>query len=134
SHVSDPADGTAGLRAGVPTATWRRTLRWRINRLRCMTPAELPYRAARLIAAHMERIAPLRQSIPPTDQEPWTKRWVNVPEGIDRSRSEEHTSELQSHLNLVCRLLLEKKKKPHSYDIKHTSNMMHCRRNVESSA
>src|SRR5260370_23217351 len=27
-----------------------------------------------------------------------------------RKRSEEHTSELQSHLNLVCRLLLEKKK------------------------
>src|SRR5260370_39809693 len=27
-----------------------------------------------------------------------------------RARSEEHTSELQSHLNLVCRLLLEKKK------------------------
>src|SRR5690242_21153248 len=26
-------------------------------------------------------------------------------------RSEEHTSELQSHVNLVCRLLLEKKKK-----------------------
>src|SRR5438477_11664039 len=29
-----------------------------------------------------------------------------------RHRSEEHTSELQSHVNLVCRLLLEKKKKP----------------------
>src|SRR5882762_11503867 len=28
-----------------------------------------------------------------------------------QGRSEEHTSELQSHLNLVCRLLLEKKKK-----------------------
>src|SRR5207237_10773920 len=28
-------------------------------------------------------------------------------------RSEEHTSELQSHLNLVCRLLLEKKNKKH---------------------
>src|SRR5256884_6887226 len=28
-----------------------------------------------------------------------------------RSRSEEHTSELQSRLHLVCRLLLEKKKK-----------------------
>src|SRR5690242_21100851 len=27
-----------------------------------------------------------------------------------RGRSEEHTSELQSHVNLVCRLLLEKKK------------------------
>src|SRR5260370_15025114 len=35
-----------------------------------------------------------------------------VPSGLislTRSRSEEHTSELQSHLNLVCRLLLEKK-------------------------
>src|SRR5260370_10567962 len=31
--------------------------------------------------------------------------WKNTP------RSEEHTSELQSHLNLVCRLLLEKKNK-----------------------
>src|SRR5260370_38034087 len=31
----------------------------------------------------------------------------NSPTG---TRSEEHTSELQSHLNLVCRLLLEKKK------------------------
>src|SRR5258706_9310723 len=29
----------------------------------------------------------------------------------DRARSEEHTSELQSLTNLVCRLLLEKKKK-----------------------
>src|SRR5260221_4318710 len=29
-------------------------------------------------------------------------------------RSEEHTSELQSHSDLVCRLLLEKKKKAHS--------------------
>src|SRR5260370_22540943 len=29
---------------------------------------------------------------------------------FSRLRSEEHTSELQSHLNLVCRLLLEKKK------------------------
>src|SRR5260370_2927574 len=28
----------------------------------------------------------------------------------EKARSEEHTSELQSHLNLVCRLLLEKKK------------------------
>src|SRR5690242_21101278 len=29
------------------------------------------------------------------------------------ARSEEHTSELQSHVNLVCRLLLEKKKTKH---------------------
>src|SRR2546430_10881346 len=31
---------------------------------------------------------------------------------VDDSRSEEHTSELQSQSNLVCRLLLEKKKSP----------------------
>src|SRR5688572_31727694 len=32
-------------------------------------------------------------------------------QGLTRVRSEEHTSELQSQSNLVCRLLLEKKKK-----------------------
>src|SRR5690242_21189423 len=33
------------------------------------------------------------------------------PAPMARRRSEEHTSELQSHVNLVCRLLLEKKNK-----------------------
>src|SRR2546426_8177508 len=33
---------------------------------------------------------------------------------LNERRSEEHTSELQSPCNLVCRLLLEKKKKLHS--------------------
>src|SRR5260370_7253731 len=49
---------------------------------------------------------------------PWPPRcWpvAPTPSATSRSgsscRSEEHTSELQSHLNLVCRLLLEKKKK-----------------------
>src|SRR2546430_9209748 len=39
-------------------------------------------------------------------------RWlaVNVAVQPDQARSEEHTSELQSQSNLVCRLLLEKKK------------------------
>src|SRR6266480_2156958 len=35
-------------------------------------------------------------------------RWLAA--DSHRRRSEEHTSELQSHVNLVCRLLLEKKK------------------------
>src|SRR5690349_24991857 len=35
----------------------------------------------------------------------------HVPEGPPLARSEEHTSELQSRRDLVCRLLLEKKKK-----------------------
>src|SRR5438132_2692122 len=36
-----------------------------------------------------------------------------------RTRSEEHTSELQSHSDLVCRLLLEKKKRKHTNDKHH---------------
>src|SRR5690242_21506731 len=36
----------------------------------------------------------------------WSRKTASPPR-----RSEEHTSELQSHVNLVCRLLLEKKKK-----------------------
>src|SRR5215211_8372394 len=43
-----------------------------------------------------------------------------------RSRSEEHTSELQSHSDLVCRLLLEKKKKKtHQKDHKNKQHNHH---------
>src|SRR5437667_1142963 len=51
----------------------------------------------------------------------------------DVQRSEEHTSELQSHHDLVCRLLLEKKKKikknHKSYSNSRMSmlNVQHCR-------
>src|SRR5690242_21290383 len=43
----------------------------------------------------------------------WTTNVVAASRGrfFPARRSEEHTSELQSHVNLVCRLLLEKKKK-----------------------
>src|ERR1022692_2803682 len=41
--------------------------------------------------------------------------WCPVP--IPFPRSEEHTSELQSPCNLVCRLLLEKKKKKRTIDV-----------------
>src|SRR5215204_6752674 len=47
------------------------------------------------------RTAPRRRSCPASGSPRW-------PGGC---RSEEHTSELQSHSDLVCRLLLEKKKK-----------------------
>src|SRR3712207_8845056 len=40
-------------------------------------------------------------------------RRIRQEEKGPRMRSEEHTSELQSRQYLVCRLLLEKKKKPH---------------------
>src|SRR2546430_13044986 len=38
---------------------------------------------------------------------------------LDRLRSEEHTSELQSQSNLVCRLLLEKKNKKKAEIVEH---------------
>src|SRR5438034_8376706 len=38
---------------------------------------------------------------------------------VFRERSEEHTSELQSHSDLVCRLLLEKKKKNKAKETEH---------------
>src|SRR5438034_2165339 len=40
----------------------------------------------------------------PCSSSPWCSWWPSA------ARSEEHTSELQSHSDLVCRLLLEKKK------------------------
>src|SRR2546430_12177136 len=42
---------------------------------------------------------------------------------LDRPRSEEHTSELQSQSNLVCRLLLEKKK--HTMMCRHTHTLLY---------
>src|SRR5690625_3413078 len=51
--------------------------------------------------------------------------WLPPEGGSPRPRSEEHTSELQSRGHLVCRLLLEKKKKATTADrieITHTRN------------
>src|SRR5256885_7803088 len=49
-----------------------------------------------------------RPAMSPVRSSAWM-RWATL--HSSRSRSEEHTSELQSPCNLVCRLLLEKKKK-----------------------
>src|SRR3712207_7282343 len=52
----------------------------------------------------------------PSSLSRWRKRLgdAGVEELLAQSRSEEHTSELQSRQYIVCRLLLEKKKKPDS--------------------
>src|SRR5256885_11631791 len=47
------------------------------------------------------------------------------------TRSEEHTSELQSPCNLVCRLLLEKKKKLHTV-VTHPHRHLVCHSNATS--
>src|SRR5438876_8822271 len=43
---------------------------------------------------------------------------------VERFRSEEHTSELQSPVHLVCRLLLEKKKTPEIYRNKEKTTII----------
>src|SRR2546430_14423940 len=57
----------------------------------------------------------LFRSMPAAGRSGRTRNPRRVKRGAARSgmkRSEEHTSELQSQSNLVCRLLLEKKKRP----------------------
>src|SRR5690606_41385318 len=58
---------------------------------------------------------PVRWSLPPAGTERHgdlgRPSWPLRPHWFGTARSEEHTSELQSRENLVCRLLLEKKKK-----------------------
>src|SRR5207247_10025323 len=49
----------------------------------------------------------------------------------DESRSEEHTSELQSRVDLVCRLLLEKKKKKAKKRCKEQQKNVNMRRRIE---
>src|SRR2546422_4464255 len=52
------------------------------------------------------RFREIVEQLPDTDAAPEALYWAGV-----ALRSEEHTSELQSRLHLVCRLLLEKKKR-----------------------
>src|SRR5260221_7037253 len=60
-------------------------------------------------------------------QRDWRARGSgNRPARLAEWRSEEHTSELQSHSDLVCRLLLEKKKK-HELNPATARNRGECR-------
>src|SRR2546427_12457611 len=74
-----------------------------------------PVAALRDAAGAVGRGAPLPSFPPgaPREFEPVISAFERMAADVTRSqgRSEEHTSELQSQSNLVCRLLLEKKKK-----------------------
>src|SRR2546430_4637906 len=63
-------------------------------------PPNVRHAPARLLGSARSRPVSTATAVP--QFEPELSRWI---------RSEEHTSELQSQSNLVCRLLLEKKKK-----------------------
>src|SRR2546430_12051049 len=62
-----------------------------------------------------------RLPLPSKTDEEWRRTDVSrFNPGEYSRRSEEHTSELQSQSNLVCRLLLEKKKKKHTTQHQHS--------------
>src|SRR2546430_8459098 len=82
------------------------------------------HQAHQPVGAPEARVAPERLVAPVSRQRADDPA---VPNGAGDPRLEEHTSELQSQSNLVCRLLLEKKKKkkntyPHRRNI-HTSRV-----------
>src|SRR2546422_8001380 len=60
------------------------------------------------------------------DARPLGEVWPAFREFVGDARSEEHTSELQSRLHLVCRLLLEKKKTT----TQTKSSTLHILRNI----
>src|SRR5947209_9019213 len=61
-----------------------------------------------------------RSATRPPSSGPTDRRGSTASSRWPTSRSEEHTSELQSRQYLVCRLLLEKKKKKHTCTAGHT--------------
>src|SRR2546426_6989065 len=63
------------------------------------------------LAIHQQAVSPPIQSLPGSGRPGVPYRYIGYIYTHDFGRSEEHTSELQSPCNLVCRLLLEKKKK-----------------------
>src|SRR5260370_21349064 len=62
--------------------------------------SDISTRISAFVSANRKRARPRASSVLPTPVGP-----EKMKEPIGRLRSEEHTSELQSHLNLVCRLL-----------------------------
>src|SRR2546426_5576164 len=72
----------------------------------------------------MSADAPLRKPIPLAQ----SILWSPTP-----TRSEEHTSELQSPCNLVCRLLLEKKKKKENTNRLNTIERSYCKAPIQQS-
>src|SRR5260370_12889947 len=64
-----------------------------------------------ILASPQSTGRPIRTAVAPRAIALSTSVPRRMPPSASKGRSEEHTSELQSHLNLVCRLLLEKKNK-----------------------
>src|SRR5207302_11272012 len=131
-HGATAPTAAAGLRARRARTLSARA-RHRYLRSRNREPAPflargraLPARRGRFPRAPAERRRARRRGAAPAERQARRRdRPGPLPfRGAHRSRgrSEEHTSELQSRENLVCRLLLEKKKKKqHKTHLTHTT-------------
>src|SRR5438132_10882136 len=82
-------------------------LRKKARRLLRIIPAPVPLFFVARSVFHLKRGTLLRPTLPTIIQS--GRGNIGVPQPLLHFRSEEHTSELQSHSDLVCRLLLEKK-------------------------
>src|SRR5467141_4117617 len=110
------------IASGAPSAMMRPSASTRMrvqsditNSMLCSITTKVERRVS-LIALRRSRRPPSIVGLtPPAGSSSSTRRGPAMKAIATSSsfRSEEHTSELQSHLNLVCRLLLEKKKKKH---------------------
>src|SRR5260370_19148417 len=102
-----PTSSTSLWLPTIKPAAWHSPARTRIVlRVTAYCPSTF---ATVLPPAWAETLAPTPPSRPLDTRIP-AVRHPAIRSAIGPSRSEEHTSELQSHLNIVCRLLLEKKK------------------------
>src|SRR6266480_6845679 len=99
-------------------------LRWRRRNRRKRCRGHEEARAARAARSRESRCGSARRGAGGEEHAggPRCVRGCGPPSAPARRRaprSEEHTSELQSHVNLVCRLLLEKKKTPEKTSLTH---------------
>src|SRR6266480_3781574 len=105
----------------------------RIRSLAISQGGILPWKTKRMVGGTFTQVLPVPMTKPASvlpmpvansPNAPAVQVWLSVPSSTSpgrvwpsSGRSEEHTSELQSHVNLVCRLLLEKQKKTQLYNI-----------------
>src|SRR5205807_8162252 len=102
-HSSTPVLYTLSLHDALPILSWVRSRRSSRNRSGRSSRASCP---ERVLGAELRRSGRSRNAAAGAGIQCSSSQFG----GPMKTRSEEHTSELQSPCNLVCRLLLEKKK------------------------
>src|SRR2546422_3730139 len=105
-------------------SAWRRILRncHHFRKMRYQETTEKTTRIASTNFVSRLEVSTSSQGVVGTAR-PTCSSSTRQPSPQESGRSEEHTSELQSRLHLVCRLLLEKKKKRHRDKFCATSNV-----------